>query len=59
MTQKDLAKELNTDQATVSRWEKDQLNMSTPSLIKVALYFGVSTDDLLGVEHNDTEHTTV
>jgi transcriptional regulator with XRE-family HTH domain len=55
MSQGELARELGTDQATVSRWEKNQLGMSSASLIKVAKYFNVSVDDLLGVKHEEKE----
>lgn len=49
MSQSELAKELGTDQTNISRWEKDPLSMSPKNLIKVALYFKISTDKLLGV----------
>lgn len=49
MSQKELAKELGTEQANISRWENNPLSMSSKNLIKVALYFNVSIDDLLGI----------
>ena len=52
MSQVELAKELGTDQANVSRWENNPLSMSSKNLIKVALFFKVSIDELLGVELN-------
>lgn len=52
MTQAELAREIGTDQANISRWEKDPTTMSAKNLIKVALFFNVTTDDLLGVEKN-------
>lgn len=50
MSQKELAKELGTDQANISRWESNPLSMNSKNLIKVALYFSVSVDELLGVD---------
>ena len=47
---KELAKELGTEQANISRWENNPLSMNSKNLIKVALYFNVSIDDLLGVD---------
>lgn len=52
MSQVELAKELGTDQANVSRWENNPLSMSSKNLIKVATFFKVSIDELLGVELN-------
>lgn len=49
MSQRELAKELNTTQTSVSRWEKDPLSMNAESLVKVCLYFKVSSDDILGL----------
>lgn len=53
LSQKELANKLGVAQTQVSRWEKDQLSMSSQSLIKVSQYFNVSTDDLLGVKHKE------
>ncbi|MBL1228728.1 helix-turn-helix transcriptional regulator [Enterococcus sp. BWB1-3] len=53
MTQAELAKELGTDQANISRWEKNPLSMNSKNLIKIALYFNISIDDLLGVKEKD------
>lgn len=50
MTQKELALKIGTSQATISAWEKDITNISAPHLKKLCLYFGVSADDLLGIE---------
>lgn len=49
MSQSFLAKELGTEQANISRWEQNPLSMSAKNLIKVAKYFNVSTDELLGI----------
>lgn len=50
MTQRDLAKAIKVTQASVSRWEKDQLKISGENLIKLSLFFDVSTDELLGID---------
>ena len=50
MTQKKLAEELNVTQAAVSLWENNQLKIYGRNLIKLAEYFDVSADDLLGIE---------
>lgn len=50
MSQAELAKELGTDQASISRWESNPLSMSSKNLIRVAMFFKVSIDELLGIE---------
>ena len=50
LTQDELAKELKVTQATISRWEKDQLSISGENIMKLALYFNTSADDLLGMD---------
>lgn len=49
MSQSQLADALGTSQTTVSMWEKDITSMSTPYLVKLCRYFGVSADKLLGI----------
>lgn len=49
LTQGELARELGVTQATISRWEKDQLSISGENIIKLALFFNASADDLLGM----------
>ncbi|MCL2168915.1 MAG: helix-turn-helix domain-containing protein [Defluviitaleaceae bacterium] len=46
--QADLAKELEISQATLSNWERGVHDLDNESLKKMANYFGVSTDYLLG-----------
>ena len=48
LTQKQLAKILNTDQQAISRSERDQIDLSTNFILKVCDYFGVTADYLLG-----------
>ena len=52
MTQVELAKELGLTKQCVSNWENDNVLPSIEMLIKIADYFGVSTDYLLGREDN-------
>lgn len=49
MTQKDLAKRLNVSQSAISNWEKDQLSIDGRRLVDIAIFFKVSTDELLGI----------
>lgn len=50
LTQVDLAKELNVTKQTVSNWENDNIQPSIDILIKLADFFGVTTDYLLDRE---------
>jgi len=49
MTQKQLADVLGTSQTSVSLWESDINTISTPYLVKLCRFFGVSADRLLGI----------
>ena len=49
LTQKQLAKILNTDQQAISRYEREQIDLSTNFILKVCDYFGVTADYLLGL----------
>ena len=53
--QKDIAEIFNIEQATVSNWEKGKRIPDSEMLIKLANFFEVSVDYLLG---NDTTLTT-
>lgn len=50
MSQRELADAISVTQASISRWEKNQLSISGTNLIKLATYFKVSADELLGIE---------
>lgn len=50
LTQVDLAKELNVTKQTVSNWENDNIQPSVDMLVKLADFFGVTTDYLPGRE---------
>lgn len=49
MSQRELAKKIGTTQTSVSMWEKDISTISATNLKKLCLFFGVSSDDLLGL----------
>lgn len=48
VSQQDLAKALNVSRSTVSMWETGASDPDTDSLQKIASYFSVSVDYLLG-----------
>lgn len=51
LSMKDLAKEIGTTDAAISNWE-NEINEPKISYLKtIALFFGVSTDYLLGLEN--------
>jgi len=49
MSQQELAKELGVNVGTIARWERDITTISGTSLKKLAIYFDVSADSLLGI----------
>lgn len=53
MSQRELARQLGVTQTSVSNWEKDQSNIGGKHLKNLALFFRVSTDDILGVTSTD------
>ncbi len=56
MSQRELAEAINVTQASVSRWEQNQLSISGANLIKLATFFNVSADELLGIEDQINEN---
>lgn len=50
LTQSELAKKLKVTQATVAKWENGDLEPSLDMLRDMKVYFGVTVDDLLGLE---------
>lgn len=56
LSQKALAIDLHVSQATVSAWESGAKKMSNASAAKVADYFDVSMDYLLGRADADTKN---
>ena len=49
-----LAKELGVSKQCISNWENDNVLPSIEMLIKIANYFNVSTDYLLGLSSSKT-----
>ena len=48
LTQEDLAKVLNVSQTTYSRYESGELDIPSAALIKLADFYNVSVDYILG-----------
>ncbi|MDR1094260.1 MAG: helix-turn-helix domain-containing protein [Clostridiales bacterium] len=46
-----LAKQVGLSDAAIIRWENDTNDILGENLVKLAQYFGVSTDYLLGLEN--------
>ena len=45
----DMAKDLNLDKTTLKMWENNKKVLTISSIIKIAKYFNVSVDYLLGL----------
>lgn len=58
LNQVELAKELFVTKQTVSNWENGNLMPSVDMLMKIADYFSVSTDYLLGLDDRRYIETT-
>ncbi len=50
ISQVELAKHLNVTKQSISNWENDNIQPSIEMLMKLATFFSVSTDYLLGIE---------
>ena len=48
LTQKELAEKIGVAQSNISRWEKEEMEPAAGFVIKLADYFEVSADYLLG-----------
>ena len=55
VTQRGLAQAINVTQASVSRWEDNQTSISGRNLVKLAQFFNVTVDALLGLEVTETQ----
>lgn len=53
ISQVELAKALFVSKQSISNWENDNIIPSVDMLIKIARYFSVSTDYLLGLDKKD------
>lgn len=54
MTQVELARELSVSKQCVSNWENNNIQPSVDMLVKIASFFSVSTDYLLGLDNRKT-----
>lgn len=54
ITQVELAKTLGVTKQSVSNWENDNIQPSIDMLIRLAKFFGVTTDYMLGLECKKT-----
>ena len=52
LTQKELAEKLNCDQSMIARWESCKNEPTESNIIKVAKFFEVSSDYLIGLSDN-------
>ncbi len=52
ITQSELAKSLSVTRAGVNNWEQGLSVPAPSSIVEIAKHFGVSTDYLLGIDHN-------
>lgn len=50
LSQKQLANKLKVTQPSICRWEQDQTKITGSNLVKLAKFFDVSVDELLGIE---------
>ena len=53
MSQVELADKLGVTKQSISNWENDNIQPSIDMLVKIADYFGVSTDYLLGKDSSE------
>lgn len=58
MTQTELAEKLGVSKQCVSNWENDYIQPSIEMLVKIAKFFKVSTDLLLGIDDKITIDVT-
>jgi len=47
---KELAYKLGVSDSTICRWERDVMSITDENIVKVAKFFDVSSDYLLGLE---------
>ena len=58
MKQKDIAEELHTTQQTVARWETGITAIPTAHLKELAVLFGCSSDEILGIRQSSPQRVT-
>jgi len=59
LTQTQLAEKIGMSHSTVASWEKGKRDPGTSMIAKLAVFFGVSTDYLLGRDNNTRDLDTV
>lgn len=55
MSQRELAEKIGTTQTSISNWEKNPLSMNAENIVKMAIFFGVSSDEILGIDKRQKE----
>lgn len=58
ISQVELGKKLGVTKQTISNWENDNIQPSIDMLLKIANFFHVKTDYLLGLDHEDYLHVS-
>ncbi len=58
LTQAELAKAINTSQRNIGRWENGENEPTASFISRLAIFFGVSADYLLGLEDDFGARTT-
>lgn len=53
LSQVDLAKSLGVTKQSISNWENNNIQPSIDMLIRLAQFFSVSTDCMLGLDHRE------
>lgn len=59
ISQRELSEVLDISPATISRYEKELIEPTEEVIVKTAIYFGVSTDYLLGLTSCPKVHSDV
>lgn len=60
LTQNELAKDLDVGRETIARWETGDRDIKTDATIKLAKYFNVTSDYLLGItDHRAAENANI
>lgn len=55
ISKSDLAKKLNVNQSTISRWENDEMGINLSNAYDLAQYLNISLSDLVGINLKNTE----
>lgn len=50
LTQKELAKKINTTQSTIGKYEREELQPNVEIIIQICKLFNISSDYLIGLE---------